>query len=904
MLNAGDPVPTERDVGLASRARGATALWPLTGRAEELNVVAATLDGRADGAGIVIAGHAGVGKTRLAREAGADAAKLGWAVRWIAGTAAAQPIPLGALAQWASSIDSQPLRIVSDVIAAITDSPQGGPVLVLVDDAHLLDDLSAYVIHQIVVRRAATVIVTLRSGTHTPDVITALWKDVSLPRIDLQALSRPQSDSLLERVLGGPVEPSCAARLWHMTFGNALFLRQLVIQEIDAQRLVAGPDGWQWAGPITVTGSLLELIDSQIGAIGDAAGEVIDIVAIAEPLELEYLTRLADSSAIEYCEQRGLITVSPPGVGVPRARVGHPLYGEARRGRMGSVRLARLSGQIVSAMTDTTTVDAVVDPVRVGRLWLQSDLQPDIGVLMRAAQVAYTRHDIGLTSRFAEAAVHSGAGPEARLLLAHTLMHSETPGRAQEILDQLASEPLPDVLGSVVGQLRAANLLWPLAQPDASWRIIDETLCGSSPESVAQAEAFRAMQLAMAARPSEAVAIGSAIDRERLGDMPTLMLAWAMTIAFGDLGQPEGAVAAAEVAAATTAWPSAALQAPASTLAAVQALVLSGDIERAQTLAKRAEPEWGDVPGVFRSIAAAISALASLGAGDVRAAHSRLRQALAESSTTGAKVGLHYCFLLIYLEAVTYLGDVDEIAKVSAMVDRHRHPAFAFLDPCARLATGWAAAVSGRLAQARAAAEDGAERARVNGQLAWEVRCRQSLVQFGDIRQAPRLAEMADQVQSPRAVLGARWAAALAKHDAVELAAISTEFEAIGDRICAADASAQAAAAYRRHQQRGTALTAAARASRLIADCGATTPATRTTAVPLPLTNRQREIAELVARGMQNKQIAEELTLSVRTVEGNVYRCCTQLGLNSRTELAQFMRELGGGTGTPPPQIT
>jgi DNA-binding NarL/FixJ family response regulator len=39
-----------------------------------------------------------------------------------------------------------------------------------------------------------------------------------------------------------------------------------------------------------------------------------------------------------------------------------------------------------------------------------------------------------------------------------------------------------------------------------------------------------------------------------------------------------------------------------------------------------------------------------------------------------------------------------------------------------------------------------------------------------------------------------------------------------------------------------------------------------------PLTARQSEIISLAARGLSNKQIAEHLTLSVRTVEGHLWR--------------------------------
>jgi MoxR-like ATPase len=47
--------------------------WPLTGRAEELGVITDVFHADAANAGVVIAGAAGVGKTRLAREAMAAA---------------------------------------------------------------------------------------------------------------------------------------------------------------------------------------------------------------------------------------------------------------------------------------------------------------------------------------------------------------------------------------------------------------------------------------------------------------------------------------------------------------------------------------------------------------------------------------------------------------------------------------------------------------------------------------------------------------------------------------------------------------------------------------------------------------------------------------------------------------
>lgn len=52
------------------------------------------------------------------------------------------------------------------------------------------------------------------------------------------------------------------------------------------------------------------------------------------------------------------------------------------------------------------------------------------------------------------------------------------------------------------------------------------------------------------------------------------------------------------------------------------------------------------------------------------------------------------------------------------------------------------------------------------------------------------------------------------------------------------------------------------------------------------LTETERRVAELVAEGLSNKEVAARLFISVRTVEANLSRAFAKLGLRSRTELA------------------
>ena len=58
---------------------------------------------------------------------------------------------------------------------------------------------------------------------------------------------------------------------------------------------------------------------------------------------------------------------------------------------------------------------------------------------------------------------------------------------------------------------------------------------------------------------------------------------------------------------------------------------------------------------------------------------------------------------------------------------------------------------------------------------------------------------------------------------------------------------------------------------------------------PSPLTDREREIAQLAARGLTSRAIAEQLVVSTRTVENHLQRVYMKLGVSGRSELADVM---------------
>jgi DNA-binding CsgD family transcriptional regulator len=66
---------------------------------------------------------------------------------------------------------------------------------------------------------------------------------------------------------------------------------------------------------------------------------------------------------------------------------------------------------------------------------------------------------------------------------------------------------------------------------------------------------------------------------------------------------------------------------------------------------------------------------------------------------------------------------------------------------------------------------------------------------------------------------------------------------------------------------------------------GAVTPALQTIDVRARLTGAERDTALLAARGYSNKEIADELSLSVRTVENRLQRTYEKLGITTRKDL-------------------
>lgn len=883
-------------MGADRYSRQVIGVEPLTGRDNEFGIIRRALSGAGHHRGVLIAGAAGVGKTWLARETLRRAEAAGERTKWIVGTDSAQALPLGAfigsMNEAVNEALSDPLTNVRRLINLFVAQQRRGRVVVGVDDAHLLDGLSALVVHQLAQSGGARLVVTIRTGSDGPDAVTALWKDGLLVRLDLEPLSAKATRDVIEKTLDGPVDARSAARFRTLTGGNALFLRQLLADQVAAGRMRKLAGVWMWDGDVAVSPSLSDILGRQMGRLSSRTAMVVDMLSQCEPLAVDVLCDLVDRSDLAAAERMGLVSVERSSAGL-MARLAHPLFGELRRAHAGEMYLSEIRGRLATRLADDGDTDMRAT-VRRALLRLESDLDPDPELYLESARHAMTLLDLDLADRFASAAARAGA-PGAAGVQAMNLFLLGRGEQAEAALREVADSPDGYSPGAhhYWATVRAANMIWMLGKPREAAAILDALAAApETPAQVAERTAVQAcLDVVLARCRPAAEKARAALDSDALPDFHAMMAALAWIMAMGALGQVDELADVAEQAVrrATTSFQASHMR---FWFGAVygRACRLTGRIDEFVSAAKQLADSARDVPGLAYANLAFLLGNVELVRGAVGDAARLFHEARAGVQIHAVTTGLQPASYFALAEAHAKLGQPAEANAAVVGARSCMPPDFLFMHTALALADGWAMAAGGSLGEAVASVWEAARLARERGQPTHELACIQAAAQWGDASRPARARELADALALPLADAVALHAEALSAGNGEGLLAAAVKYREIGDRAAAADAAAQASIAFDASQRHKRALYAAALARELADECGGLrTPALRTPA-GLKLAGRQRDVVELVVAGLSNREIAEKLVMSVRTVEGHVYRACQRVGAQSREELASIIR--------------
>ena len=781
-----------------------------------------------------------------------------------------------------------PLELIRASTERVRARASGRDVCLGVDDAHLLDPASAALVLHLATAAGVFVVATIRAGERAPDAIDSLWKDAGAPRIELTPLGDADVEALVRAALDGPVEQSVVRRVVDSSAGNALYARELIVGALEEGRLTFDRGLWRLARP-GISPSLAALVTARMGALSDADRAPLELLALGEPLRLGEIAVLSDLNVLEALEARGMVTVD---AGSPDAvvRLAQPLYGEMLRAglpvlRARSLRLAL--AETVRRRTPLTPDDAL----RIARWRLDAGAEVPPELLLDAARAANLAGDPDLGAQLAGLAQEADLGLDATLVLSRSHIIRKRFADAEAVLAGAEAQAPgdPAVLGHIAQRVHV--LYWGLGLPGEARAFLERAETWSDdPQWHRRLDPWR-------------LVLSGFID--------------------GVDGYGDSAAQTAEILADPTIDARERRQVE---LAHLFRLMAVGRVKDAHALARRIRPQ---VPlrDNYDAFALGLMCMVGLEAGEDWV---DLEAYAADLLRDGVRAGDHQAaglaaFTLAamamargrYRDARRWLAEADghferqdafgtafsvralevgigcftghpararsALAAVHAMLGG-QEPLPTQVGYLAR-AEGWGARALSEAAGAAsfAAAAAAAHQPNLRSRLLYEA-LRAGAAPDAIAAEQERLAQGCDA----RLVSAyAAHAAALAAHDGPALLAVADELAAIGADAYAMEAAVQAARQFVAAGREDSARRAATRARELhAADQGAEFPVIDgLDAVATELTDREAQIAALAARGLSNREIADELVLSVRTVETYVYRAMQKRGVATRAEL-------------------
>ena len=357
----------------------------LIGRRPELAHLRSVADKVAAGhaAVVLLAGEAGIGKTRLA-EAAADVGRTaGWSVAW---SRCADDAGAPALWPWAQVLqqlgqdeltpvpeddeddaDAARFRLFQDLRARLTAVATGTPVLVVLDDLQGADTTSVQLLGLLarhLPRAPVLLVVTARTvGEQLPeavtDCLTRLAREPAATCLHLTGLDPDDVAALLTAQFGSPGDRSLASAVHDRTGGNPFFV-------VELSRWMAGAHDLH-LDSVPVPPSVGEVLRTRLDRLPPETREVLELAAVAGrevALELLEAAGTPAETALDAMDSAVAVGLVVEGGRPWSWRFAHALVQEVLVGGLKAVRRAQLHARLGEALerrVATTTDDTVVE---------------------------------------------------------------------------------------------------------------------------------------------------------------------------------------------------------------------------------------------------------------------------------------------------------------------------------------------------------------------------------------------------------------------------------------------------------------------------------------------------------------------------------------------------------------
>jgi DNA-binding CsgD family transcriptional regulator len=852
----------------------------LVGRTHELAAAVGALDA-GETAGPLVVGSAGVGKTRLAHAVADLVRQRGRRVRVVLPMRALSEIPFGAFGPLLPS-QSSPDRGAALAAAERLLGIRHDPLVLLIDDAHLLDSDSLALLTRLVMPRRAQVIATARNDAPLPRALTDLWKDEHLLRLPLEPLPPDDAERLVRSLLG-PIATGVAEGLDALARGNPLYLRELIADARSAGALEQIEGVWQLTGDLSTGSRLAEVITRRLEDVEPPARALLSAIAFAERLAVDVCLRLASSDDLDSLEQLHLVTIDAAG-GTETVSVGHPLHGEVLLATLTTARRRQLMSHLADALVGAGL--PLPGDARRAAVWqLHATGRVSADVALQGAAEALAMFATSQAEQLARHALEAGDSARARLLLARSLSFQARYAEAEGLLARGEAQAADEADRVEFVAARAYNLGFGLGNPQEAAVILQAAAATAKDRDLhARLLADRAL---FASVTGDFQAVVDATDPilahevspiVRLTAVVNRTLADVMRMVLSDVpARVQEGLALAEALV---------LDAPlaASQLQTNRLMDLLGRAEVADAVALAEhlyDPEVVTTPGT------AILRAMNLGycrtfSGDLDGAAHLCRLALATEDVD--PLGLR-SIVPGYLSRVEAMRNRLGATRSLLQAEDGAPPGIRAGVWFGR-ARAWLAAQEQETDEAeRLALKVAAESAEAQHVL-WSGDALHDAVRFGRATQAVvRLTELRRYTEGAVLLdLYQRHAEGVEAASGPTLFDVAASLAAGGATLLAAEAAMQAGSCYQRQRQQTDACRAETYARALRGSLrGADTPALR---LRVPgLTARQFAVAQLAASGAASATIGRGLRISTRTVDNHLSAVYRALGIGHRDEL-------------------
>jgi DNA-binding CsgD family transcriptional regulator/type II secretory pathway predicted ATPase ExeA len=379
----------------------------------------------------------GVGKSALA-EAIAERLAAEMIIVQIHGSSSLSAVPYGVLAPYTADLTAEdsvsPVAVLRSVWTYFEKLKAGKdtPLLLVVDDAHHLDEATAGIVADMISAGWVSVVAAGRPRPGLPQPLDQLWYDGLADRVDLRPLNREQIEEVLSHVLDGTIPSGTVDTIWSASGGNPRILDALLHDAAERGVLVKRNGIWVLLGPLPSDGARLTgVIAKDLLRRRDEEQEALKLIALAEPVTRKAIEDISGAEVVRSLLDQQMIVESP---GHPaELRMWNALIGEAYRKNVSVSRSLQLLEKIRS-QGEVAHVGAE-GRLRAVEWALECGQRVPDADLLEAARAAVARFR-NMSARTMAARVHDpDLVPHARAVQARALFNQGEYAEAAGILD-------------------------------------------------------------------------------------------------------------------------------------------------------------------------------------------------------------------------------------------------------------------------------------------------------------------------------------------------------------------------------------------------------------------------------------------------------------------------------------